>query len=156
MEKLQAKNVNHRDSISITAKIISRKYTYKVLLCKSASLVRKEIETLFNYCFVWHISYPHPPKNYHRNLTTHQSHNKVHNQCHTWTLYFLHKSWILGQMFDKNICSSSWKDSYFKSFCGISNSLFINSTISVETLKDVLWKLGWETLVWTVESSVSK
>ena len=44
MEKLQAKNVNHRDSISITAKIISRIYTYKVLLCKSASLVRKKLK----------------------------------------------------------------------------------------------------------------
>jgi len=73
-----------------------------VLLCKSACLVRKRIEALFNYCFVWR-------------------HNKVHIQCHTWALYFLHKCWILDQMFDITICSSSWTDSYFKSICGISN-----------------------------------
>ena len=52
MEKLQAKNVNRRDSISITAKIISRIYTYKVLLRKSVCLVRRRIEALFCYCFV--------------------------------------------------------------------------------------------------------
>ena len=43
-------------------------------------------------------------------------HNKVYIQCHIWALYFLHKCWILDQMFDKIICSSSWTDSYFKSF----------------------------------------
>jgi len=44
MEKLQAKNVNRRESIPITAKIISRKYNYRVLLCKSARLVRKKLK----------------------------------------------------------------------------------------------------------------
>jgi hypothetical protein len=52
MERLQEKNVNNRDSISITAKIISRKYTYKVLLCNLACLVRKRIDATFKYCFV--------------------------------------------------------------------------------------------------------
>jgi len=44
--------VNHIECTSITAKIISRKYTCKELLRKSAFLVRKKIEALLLYCFL--------------------------------------------------------------------------------------------------------
>jgi hypothetical protein len=44
--------VNHREGNSITTKIISKKCTYKELLCASAYPVRKRIEALLLYCFV--------------------------------------------------------------------------------------------------------
>jgi len=46
MESYRIQNVNHRECNSVTARIVSRKCTYKELLLKSAYLVRKIIEAL--------------------------------------------------------------------------------------------------------------
>ena len=52
MESYRLQKVNCRECNAVTAKIISRKCTYKELLCKSAYLDWKRIEELLLYCFV--------------------------------------------------------------------------------------------------------
>ena len=53
----------------------------------------------------------------------------------TLGLFFLHKCWILGWMFDLPSSSSSSTDRYWKFFCGIPYFVLINSTISVKPLE---------------------
>ena len=142
MERLQAAKINCMECTSVTAKIISRKCTCKELLHKLAFLVRKKLKH-FSCTALWHVIFfsnikiSHEHKvylNIKMNLTSKL--NMFYSQCDTWAL-FLQKCWILGQMFDQPACSSSTTDRYLIFFCGthISHSAFINSTISVETLK---------------------
>ena len=57
----------------------------------------------------------------HQNKPHIWSQYKVYFQCDTWALLFLHKCWILGQVFDQPARSSSMTDRYLKFFCGISH-----------------------------------
>ena len=57
MESYRLQKVNFRKCNSITAKIISKKCTYKELLCTMAYLVREIIESFLLYCFVLRTSF---------------------------------------------------------------------------------------------------
>jgi hypothetical protein len=148
---------------SITAKIISRKCTYKELQRKSAFLVRKKIEALLLYCFVscnFFFQISHENKvywNIKMNLTS-----TVNIRFTVSVAVGLYCLCTNGELLAK--CLTSLLQFFcdrqifdFFCFCGISHSAFINSTISVETQKmfyrNLVWKHWSEQWQHTFESN---